>query len=296
MLRSTFRFLRNDKILIKSYLNPRFSHLLAEQVSSFEKNGFLTMKRPSTISIQDINNLNIETLDLLQASQISFKYMFWRYFNRVNTSKKRHSIPLPFTKALQKVFSPTISFIRPFLETQLQCNSPLVELSSIITFPGAEEQKKHSDIPFSENKIISGFIALSNIHLENGPTYIYSGTHTWNFHSQIPKHSNVMYYNSDGTLSNEIENNDILKEYSDDSLKNSGYSEPPIPILLEIGDILLFDTKIVHYGSANISNSSRALLCFAFQYRNGEGDAEKIDGFTYHCDASVVGNYLLQDF
>ena len=65
--------------------------------------------------------------------------------------------------------------------------------------------------------------------------------------------------------------------------------------ILDVGDILLFNTNIFHYGSANTSTTSRALLCLAFQQpdeakstvESTAVEATPIDGFTYHTHMSM---------
>ena len=68
--------------------------------------------------------------------------------------------------------------------------------------------------------------------------------------------------------------------------------------LLNVGDILIFDTKTFHYGSANTSDEARAMLCFSFQDCSGaDRPLQKAFGFTYHIDQSTLDRgFLLSDF
>ena len=63
-----------------------------------------------------------------------------------------------------------------------------------------------------------------------------------------------------------------------------------------LGDILIYDTKLFHYGSANKSTEPRALLAFSFQSCTPWGSTEKINGFTYHCHPTINGKYRVEDF
>ena len=117
------------------------------------------------------------------------------------------------TSKLYRTFTETMLSIQPFLLSQLPYNSPLVDLSSIITYPGSNRQKTHSDIPHdnSNNKIIAGFMALSIVNIENGPTCLYAGSHTKAFHSRHVDNSHhinnqPLQHHSDGSYLIDFQN------------------------------------------------------------------------------------------
>lgn len=235
--------------------------------------------------------LNSDIMQYFKSSEKNFLYVFWRYFNSVNTSLKRHSIPLPYTSVLHDVLSITIKFVKPFLDSQLCSSSPLVELSSIISLPGSSRQQTHSDVPFSEhNALISGFVALSKITIESGPTCVYLGTHTKAFHSKIGAQKPLStYYAADGCYDS-LYNDENLRQNDmedEESLEVNTADIESRNILLNIGDVLLFDTRLFHYGRENVSEFPRALLGFSFQECNPWGHVTKINGFTYHCHRSI---------
>lgn len=70
----------------------------------------------------------------------------------------------------------------------------------------------------------------------------------------------------------------------------------PHAAVLEIGDILVYNTQLFHFGGANDSISPRALLTFSFQQCTPWGDIDKVNGFTYHCHRSFRGKYRLKNF
>ena len=100
-------------------------------------------------------------------------------------------------------------------------------------------------------------------------------------------------YSSDGLSENDSEIFDLMgiadaedKAANDDSAAVAGAI--PVHALMNAGDILIFDTKLFHFGGANISKNPRALLCLAFQsFEAGSKDINIVDGFTYHCHSSV---------
>jgi ectoine hydroxylase-related dioxygenase (phytanoyl-CoA dioxygenase family) len=194
----------------------------------------------------------------------------------------------------------------PFLRTKMGPASMLVELSSLISLPGAEKQQIHSDTPWKEDNdlIISGFLAMSPITIDRRPTCVFPGTHMREFHASISALANrATYYTADGTLENYVVGAAALPQtprFSEGSVRSHGESFAGIyseNALLEPGDLLLFDTRLFHYGSANISESPRPLIYFSFQSpQNQRASIRSIDGFTYHCDKSVRGKSQLKDF
>ena len=63
--------------------------------------------------------------------------------------------------------------------------------------------------------------------------------------------------------------------------------------LMDTGDIVLFNTKVMHFGGANNSGKTRTLLSFSFQ----KSGTVLADGFTYHAHSSVKNaKLMLRDF
>lgn len=191
-----------------------------------------------------------------------------------------------------------------------------------------------------------GFIALSDVSIESGPTYLYEGTHTKKFHDSLhlSRDKQSTYYSSDGgmeeTMSmvgihddqsiaidhhhgDEVANKvgssfktdvcDDSRENYNDEIDSSGLaihhihhqsqsssfnSLVPIHFHLQIGDILLFNSMIFHYGAKNNSIESRPLLSFSFQ--NVDSISKQliyIDGFTYHSHHTIRDAHLtVSDF
>jgi len=200
-----------------------------------------------------------------------------------------------------------------------------------------------------------GFIALSDVRIESGPTYLYEGTHTKQFHNSLHlrRDKQSTYYSSDGSMENamsiddqsinmidpyindggkveensednvaktDTNNNDSKTNYHQEIGSSSStvsqhvhqqqylpshhhhhHHQPPstfnslVPIHfhLQIGDILLFNSMIFHYGAANTSIESRPLLSFSFQNLNSiSKQLDYIDGFTYHRHHTIRNAHL----
>lgn len=278
-----------------------FSKTLSEQIHSFNTLGYVLIKQAPENFTKDITALakaKEYILRRLVRKQDSWSYNIWRMFNKVATADKRHSLALPSNPAILSVLNSSIGAIRPFLNSQLPGNSSMVELNSLISLPGSLQQDVHADIPYSEdNLLISGYIALSDVTLEDGPTCLHGGSHTEAFHRSINIIPLNNYYNSDGSM-DEV----YLRpgeETIRDTLEETVSEALTIPVRyaqLKAGDILLFNTMVLHYGSANTSSLPRALLSFSFQRNNAAGNMVPINGFTYHCHSSVAGKYTLDNF
>lgn len=304
----------------------KYSSSLLQQVSSFKKLGYVLIKRPPTQDALVLSQLNSEILQYHESIKKTFKYRFWRYFNYVSTAENRHSIPLPlsFMQRDSSVVDSTMRHIFPLLNSLLCSHSPLVEFSTIISLPGAEKQEVHSDIPFSRNSfIVSVFVALAPVRMENGPTCIFSGSHTAESHEANARKT-TRFYNSDGS-------EDVPPDWDRDWEAATGHGDdyhslpldqkyPEIGAMMEPGDILLFNTQVLHCGGANTSQKPRALLSFSFQNVNADNDNLHFDftsvpnepesrirdvtasydmlpEFTYHCDQSVLKeNICLNSF
>ena len=150
----------------------KFDVSIEDQIHSLKTKGFAIVR--STASKQQLDDIRIvekQVLDLVASSTGTWKYRLFCYFSGVRASEcgLRHSIPLPSTPQLLSVLFQAVTSIRPLLASQLLPNSPLVELSSILSFPGAERQLVHTDIPYNDtDTILSGFIALTEVNLSNG--------------------------------------------------------------------------------------------------------------------------------
>lgn len=260
----------------------------AAQILHLKEFGYVVIKRSPLQDLETLQQLNREVLDYAEVKCNSKKYKFWRYFNSVSTSDNRHSIPLPITDLTMRVLKESIGSIRTFLDYRLRDESPLIELSAIITYPGAQQQQLHCDTPYQpDNPLISGFVALSRITVENGPTCVLERTHTEEAHTKHVMPDLSTFYSVEGEEIMPIVPLDKCRSVLADIYLTK-------QALLDPGDMLIFNTNIFHYGSANTSvgTAGRALLCFGFQARDSTGQANQIKGFTYHTTSSMRDSKL----
>jgi hypothetical protein len=262
-----------------------FTALPAAQLAFFSKHGYVVIKRAASSNPKLFQALNTEITDYVAQTRGTFYYKTWRFFNSVGTPDHRHSVGLPLTSLTRQVLDESIGSLRTFLDGLLKPDSPLVELSSIITYPGAEQQKLHSDSPWVRGQplLLSAFVALSHVGIPNGPTCVLDGSHTESAHMDHAVANIPIFYSADGEMC-------AVEEGSTKSKMADLFQ--PTNAILDVGDMLVFNTNIFHYGSANVSTTSRALLSFAFQGRAADGTAEKVKGFTHHTHSSMRDSNL----
>ena len=232
-----------------------------------------------------------------------------RWFNHVNSYNNRHSIKLPNDiVSVNTLLKLSIGSVKDLLQSLLCNNSPLVEFAALISSPGSENQLIHSDIPSDvDSNLISCFVAMQNVSIDSGPTCLYSASHSNEFHRYRnniihPKSSQATYYDSDGSLIEEENNHNNAD--ADDNIdidlreKNDAInSSIPIAAILQVGDILMFNCKIFHFGSENVSLLDRLLLSFTFQSVDMNGESIPVKGFTYHLsDDMKSDNKILENF
>ena len=139
--------------------------------------------------------------------------------------------------------NPLLHAIDGMLET-----GSLHELSCIISDPGSKPQVIHCDTPYLEkvSPLYTFFIALQDVEIDMGHTLFFPATHNKAVHS--------------------IFNGPIRQK---DELMGS---LPCVRSALKKGDVVIFDSRVLHAGGANTSNGSRRIL---FYFTFTAGDVEK---------------------
>ncbi|KAL7561808.1 hypothetical protein ACA910_013344 [Epithemia clementina (nom. ined.)] len=129
----------------------------------------------------------------------------------------------------------------------------LYEFSCLMSDPGSQRQVVHPDNPCHEQQsdnttnepiLYTCFIALQDITWDMGPTSWLPRTHTKEMHAIF-------------------QNNDLEKG-KDWLLQN----HPSVVGILPKGSCAIFDSRTLHCGGANESNTSRALFYFSFKNPN----------------------------
>ena len=132
----------------------------------------------------------------------------------------------------------------------LSDNAELYELSCLISDPGSQRQVLHPDTPFLEGRgpvLYTTFIALQDIRFDMGPTIWLPKTHTQEAHDA---------FKDDDSSSGESRKDSLIKQ------------NKIVTGILPKGSCAIFDSRLLHCGTANKSEDSRALFYFSFKNPN----------------------------
>ena len=125
----------------------------------------------------------------------------------------------------------------------------LHEFSCLMSDPGSQRQVIHPDTPFIPGKgpvLYTCFIALQDVRPDMGPTVWFPNTHTEEAH-------NAFKNESMDVVSGESKKDQFIR------------SRKAVLGLLPKGSCAIFDSRLLHCGTANQSNDSRALFYFSFK-------------------------------
>jgi phytanoyl-CoA hydroxylase len=138
--------------------------------------------------------------------------------------------------------------------------------------PGAWGQPCHQDsfyFPFEPARpVIGAWLAVTAATLENGCLHVLAGSHREPVHAHVPDRRPDANYG--------------YVEIVDHDLSGA------VPVLLEPGDLLLFDSHLMHFSSDNISNGVRAAMVFHYARHGTVDRTEELRGYTINDWMRVV--------
>ena len=208
-----------------------------------------------------IVDLERRSLESVLAGDVPFAERFANVL--VNTQRCDLKIPLgpaPVLKAVEEILN---SPVRHTIETILGTDCTLYELSCLISHPGSQRQNVHPDHPCNiENDdrddatdplLLTCFVALQDVDPDMGPTVWIPGTHNARAHDRFQR------IRVEDVLDSESPKDQLLR------------SSPSVVGLLPRGSCALFDSRLLHCGTANRSSSadwknSRALFYLSFKH------------------------------
>jgi len=139
----------------------------------------------------------------------------------------------------------------------------LWELGAVVSEPGAAAQPVHFDAP--SRCLFTAFVALQDITLEMGPTCFLPSTHAEVVHRRFERDPDAF-------------------------LEGAGAASA----LLEAGDAALYDSRVLHWGEANRSRETRALMYVTF--RDPSADASSLGIDQHSIRQALAGRFRLGDF
>ncbi|GKY90696.1 hypothetical protein MPSEU_000043000 [Mayamaea pseudoterrestris] len=147
----------------------------------------------------------------------------------------------------------------------------LQELSCLTSDPGSDRQVVHPDTPCrtgndgtnDEAVLYTCFVALQDVRADMGPTTWLPKTHTYEIH-QVFQDDFVPTTNSKfATVGDDNSNHNI----STMSPKNQLLQSQPIVLgMLPKGSCGIFDSRLLHCGGANTSETSRSIFYVSFKH------------------------------
>lgn len=142
-------------------------------------------------------------------------------------------------------------------------DAELWELGVIVSEPGAAPQSVHFDAP--EMCLFSAFVALQDVSPEMGPTMFLQGTNTPAAHRRFGE-----------------DPAGFIKE----AQSSAG--------LLNAGDAVVYDSRVLHCGSENLSQRTRVLLYLTF--RHPGRDPKELGIQQHSIRKDLAGRFHLRDF
>lgn len=144
----------------------------------------------------------------------------------------------------------------------------LYELSSLISDPGSNRQTIHPDNPIQTLKhdvpvLYTCFIALQDVTADMGPTVWLPKTNTKEYHEQ--------FFDTNPNLQNQ---NNVNEDNNNESPKDRllRTHTPTYLGTLKKGDCAIYDSRVLHCGSANIKvqddNEDNSRIIFYFSIRH----------------------------
>ena len=195
------------------------------------------------------------------------------YFSSSLAGKNRWDFKLPMETIVQQSLKHMLKVGAPLgdlLESLTGENGELFELASFITYPGAGRQVIHSDTLYTKRPVLfTCTVALQDIEESMGPTVLLPSSHTKLVHKKFDNSKTC---------------DELLATF------------PHVLSTLSSGSVTVYDSRILHCGSANNSDSKSRIL-FYFSFVNPAGFEEDDDSWNVASIRSEnKGKYCLRDF
>jgi hypothetical protein len=142
--------------------------------------------------------------------------------------------------ALEDLFHAQTGKLRSLYESLVTADGILYEVAAVVTSKGSDRQCIHPDMPFqSAASLFVVFLALQDVTTTMGPTTFLRASHT--------EPANTAF------------------EHKGDAFDALLRAAQPLESCLETGDLVVFDARVLHCGTANRSDTDRALFNFSFK-------------------------------
>lgn len=233
-------------------------------------------------------------------------------FGRIQTPLGRHDLLLdldaPVAAALNELLSGVAGRV---METVVGSTARVMELAAISSDPGARAQRVHADtmhgvisflqadrggapdagdagndageddegdlllrsMALDTAPLFTCLVALQQVEPTMGPTLIWPGTNT------VDCHTALWATRGPSTEALSPEEADVL------------FGQPHEAMTLAAGDAVVYDSRTIHCGGANVSSTRRSVLCVSLL-----GDGLPPHGSTFSILPALKGRFRLADF
>ncbi len=223
----------------------RLAPLTAEQQQFYADNGYLVLRRGVSDDLIDAYNAHIRTI---RASDNMPEWALPRKGREIVDDKDRFSVRL-FNPHLHDGFSlqmMKLPIVRGALAQLLGDEAAGVQSMYFYKEPGTPGQAAHQDYYYilnEPNSLTAAWVAMEYTNEENGCLYVIPGSHKIG----ILPHGRVKNLEEHEAWTDEVEGVDLSKE---------------IPVVLDKGDILFFDSLLIHSSTRNRSTRwRRSYVC-----------------------------------
>jgi ectoine hydroxylase-related dioxygenase (phytanoyl-CoA dioxygenase family) len=186
---------------------------------------------------------------------------FLQLFGPVMGREHRYDVLLPMDSIVHSALQRILGQVAPLLMELVGAKASVCELSALVSDPGSAPQPLHHDTGLfgGSRRRVSMLLALQDVEEDMGPTVLFPGTNTPDWHID---------YMARG-------------EELEELLEGEGGSESSFVLgLLNAGDAMVYDTNLLHCGGANCSHTRsgggerRTLLVVSSQVEDETNSAD----------------------
>jgi ectoine hydroxylase-related dioxygenase (phytanoyl-CoA dioxygenase family) len=177
-------------------------------------------------------------------------------FAPVLSPSQRWDLKLALTPPVIAALSQALGPLKDVCGELLGSEAVLFECAALVSDPQAPRQPVHPDTAYHLHQgpaVLTVFIALQDVHENMGPTIFLPCTHTREAHA-------------------------AFNDPSEASGKEALLSRSPKQLgLLDSGDAIIFDSRLLHCGSANESEARRVIFYFSFKAEEARAPPGTLD-------------------
>jgi hypothetical protein len=254
-------------------LQPAKSPQAIDLVALMEDDGVLRINEVlSPEIVKEVGEVVKQELKKSIADVEGGKVDVYDRFSQLLSSENRWDLKMPVDDpVIKKALKAMLSKEKPLgklLEGLVTKNGELFEMAAFYTAPGSNRQAMHADTLWSKAPAVyTCTIALQDITFDMGPTCLIPGSHAKAMHKKFDGERTKFSFLS---------------------------SQPHVYSALSAGDATIYDSRTLHCGTANKSNSVRMLLYFTFKNFHGPRSDEYYN--VQSIRPEFKRKYFLKDF